>query len=146
MSQQHGGAGGHRGQAGRGAAAAVGPKPIGPPCPVTKLLAALDQESTAAALRHRRQGQAAHLRHFVAFPFYILREYLAQRPLQLGLVGVVHAWLRAFGTFITWAKVWESHHCATPQCWESRQAAAGARRHVRGAAPQTPPSQAGKTG
>ena len=87
------------------------PKAIAPPCAIGELLAALDADSTAAALRHRRDGRPARLYYFLVFPLHVLWAYAAQRPPRLGVLGFTLAALRAYSTFMAWAKVWEAQHC-----------------------------------
>ncbi len=88
------------------------PKPIAPACAIGELLDELNEDSTTRASQHRRDGRSARWYHFISFPLCAVREYLAQRPLRLGLSAFVLAALRAFGAFMTWAKVWEDEHCA----------------------------------
>ena len=86
------------------------PKQIAPPCPISGLLLQLDEDSTAAAQRCRAQGRSARAYRFLAFPLYLAHAYVTQRPFRLGVVGLTLAALRAFRTFMTWAKVWEAEH------------------------------------
>ena len=89
-------------------------KRMAPPCAISALLAALAEESTAAARRHRDAGRSAHWYHFLAFPLYVFRGCLTQRPWRPAPLWFALGILRACGTLFTWGKVWEAEHCPGP--------------------------------
>lgn len=102
------------------------PEATAVPRAISALLTALDRDSTAAARRHRGAGRAARLHHFLAFPLHFVSAYLTQRPRRPGVLAFTLAVLRAYGTFMTWAKVWEAEHWVATEHPDGGRATGGA--------------------